>query len=41
MPADTVVGLNEARALGVLGEDDLFGGVVPHPVAATKAITHP
>ena len=22
-------------------EDDLFGGVVPHPFVATKAITHP
>lgn len=28
-------------ALGIRDEHDLFGGVVPHPVAATKAITHP
>lgn len=31
----------EARALGIAGEDDLFGGVVPARVAAGKAITHP
>src|SRR5207237_998497 len=27
--------------LGVIAEDDLFGGVVPYPFVATKAITHP
>ena len=31
---------DEAAALGIRGEDDLFGGVVPHPFVATKAITH-
>ncbi|MDP8993589.1 MAG: DUF3182 family protein [Pseudomonadota bacterium] len=28
-------------ALGIRGEDDLFGGVVPHAFVASKAITHP
>jgi hypothetical protein len=41
VPGDTLVDLHAARALGIRGEDDLFGGVAPHPVAATKAITHP
>lgn len=41
LPADTLVGLDAARALGVRGVHDLFGGVVPHAFAATKAITHP
>jgi hypothetical protein len=41
VPDDTLVGLEAARALGVRGEDDLFGGVVPHAFAATKAIAHP
>lgn len=40
VPSDTLVGLG-AAALGVHGEGDLFGGVVPHAFAATKAITHP
>ncbi len=30
----------EADALGIVSEDDLFGGVVPHHFVATKAITH-
>ncbi|RYY52556.1 MAG: DUF3182 family protein, partial [Comamonadaceae bacterium] len=29
-----------ARRTGIRGEGDLFGGVVPHPFVATKAITH-
>src|SRR5437773_2406723 len=29
VPSDTLVGVAEARALGVRTEDDLFGGVVP------------
>ncbi len=41
VPSDTLVGVEAARALGVRGEDDLFGGVVPHAFVATKAITHP
>ena len=41
VPSDTLVGLEAARALGVNGEHDLFGGVVPHAFVATKVITHP
>ena len=40
VPSDTLVGLDRARALGILGKQDLFGGVVPHAFVATKAITH-
>jgi hypothetical protein len=40
VPGATLVGIVEANALGVRTEDDLFGGVVNHPVTATKAITH-
>lgn len=31
----------QAAALGIEGEDDLFGGVVPHGFVASKVITHP
>lgn len=41
VPCDTVVGLGHARGLGILGPDDVFGGVVPHAFVATKAISHP
>jgi hypothetical protein len=41
VPSNTLVGLEAAAALGVHSEHDLFGGVVPHPFVATKAITHP
>jgi hypothetical protein len=41
VPGATMVGVAAANALGVRAEDDLFGGVVPHPFVATKAITHP
>ena len=41
VPSDTLVGLKLATALGVRGEHDLFGGVVPQAFVATKAITHP
>jgi hypothetical protein len=41
VPSRTLVGVEAARALGIRGEDDLFGGVVPHPFVATKTITHP
>lgn len=37
----TLVGLETAGDLGIRGEQDLFGGVVPHAFVATKAITHP
>ena len=35
------LGSGEARALGIHGPDDLFGGVVPHAFVGTKAISHP
>lgn len=41
VPSSTVVGANLARELGLEGERDLFGGVVPHAYIETKAITHP
>ena len=41
VPSDTLVGIKTANDLGIRGEHDLFGGVVPHPFVATKAITHP
>ncbi len=40
VPADTLL-TAEAEELGIRGEDDLFGGMVPYPFVATKAITHP
>jgi len=41
IPNDTLVGLPEARSLGVHSAEDFFGGVVPHAFVATKAISHP
>lgn len=41
VPGDTLVGFDTAQKIGIRGEDDLFGGVVPYPFAATKIITHP
>jgi hypothetical protein len=40
VPSDTLVGVEQAARLGITGEHHLFGGVVPYPVVATKAITH-
>jgi hypothetical protein len=40
VPSATLDGV-EAAALGIRGEHDLFGGVVPHAFAATKVISHP
>jgi hypothetical protein len=40
VPSQTLSG-DEARALGIRNEEDLFGGVVPFPFVATKAIAHP
>jgi hypothetical protein len=40
LPSDTIVGLKDAKKLGILDERDLFGGVVAQPFIATKAITH-
>ncbi len=39
VPDDTLMP-DEASRLGIRGPNDLFGGVVPYPVAKTKAITH-
>ncbi|HJV81506.1 DUF3182 family protein [Noviherbaspirillum sp.] len=41
VPSDTFLTLEDAHRLGVRGEQDLFGGVVPFPFIATKTITHP
>ena len=41
VPDVTIDSLDAARALGIRGEEDLFGGVVPFPFVATKTITHP
>lgn len=41
VPSDTLTDPQQARAMGIAGVDDLFGGVVPHAFVATKAITHP
>ena len=40
VPADTL-STAEAARMGIRGEADLYGGVVPHPHIATKTITHP
>ena len=40
VPKDTVVGLDEASALGIRDENDLFGAVAPYPFVATKTICH-
>ncbi len=40
VPMDTLVGIAQARSLGVRDEHDLFGGVVPYPFVATKSISH-
>jgi hypothetical protein len=41
VPGDVLVGLDAAAACGIRGAEDLFGGVVPERVLASKAITHP
>ncbi|MCQ4316952.1 DUF3182 family protein [Stutzerimonas zhaodongensis] len=41
VPSGTIVGTSTARELGLDGEEDLFGGVVPQPFIETKAISHP
>ncbi|MFV3383281.1 DUF3182 family protein [Pseudomonas sp. NY15354] len=41
LPTETLVDPQRYRAIGILDEDDLFGGVVPFPFVATKAISHP
>jgi Protein of unknown function (DUF3182). len=39
VPDDTLTSGQAAR-LGIAGEEDLFGGVVPHAFVASKVITH-
>jgi hypothetical protein len=41
VPRETVCDMAQAALLGIRGEHDLFGGLVPHPYVATKVITHP
>jgi hypothetical protein len=41
VPGETICAIDEANRIGIHGEQDFFGGVVPVPVAATKLITHP
>jgi hypothetical protein len=41
VPRETVPDMAQAALLGIRGEHDLFGGVVPHPYVGTKVITHP
>lgn len=41
VPSTTLLRDDAAERLGIRGEDDLFGGVVPHAFVATKTITHP
>jgi hypothetical protein len=38
---DETLSIGQATRLGIHGEDDLFGGVVPHAFVASKVITHP
>lgn len=40
LPSHTLAPLEAAQGLGIRGEQDLFGGVVPHPFVAGKTITH-
>lgn len=41
VPGDVLIGLDAAANRGIRGAEDLFGGVVPERVLASKAITHP
>ena len=41
VPDVTIASLETARELGIRGEEDLFGGVVPFRFVAEKTITHP
>ena len=41
VPGDVLTGLDTADACGIRSTSDLFGGVVPDRVMASKAITHP
>jgi hypothetical protein len=41
VPGDVLTALDAAQACGIRSAADLFGGVVPDRVVASKAITHP
>lgn len=41
VPSDTLISQDFARNLGIHGDKDLFGGIVPFPFVGTKVITHP
>jgi hypothetical protein len=41
VPGDVLTALDAAEACGIRSAADLFGGVVPDRVVASKAITHP
>lgn len=41
VPGDALAGIEVAEALGIFGEHDLFGGVVPRAFVATKVIPPP
>src|SRR5690242_20789004 len=39
VPDDTLL-VQESEKLGIEHDQDLFGGVVPHPFVKTKSVTH-
>jgi hypothetical protein len=41
VPSDTLTVSGRLQTFGIRSEADFFGGAVPHPFVATKAITHP
>ncbi|NIF27163.1 DUF3182 family protein [Pantoea sp. Tr-811] len=41
LPSETLIDPQRYAALGIVSEDDLFGGLVSQPYMATKAISHP
>ncbi|MCW2292414.1 hypothetical protein M2262_002464 [Pseudomonas sp. BIGb0408] len=41
LPSDTVIGLEAIGRLGIGRAENFFGGAVPQPFMATKAISHP
>jgi len=41
IPTETLTDTEQAASLGIVSESDLFGGLVPCPYMATKAISHP
>ncbi|WP_201207248.1 DUF3182 family protein [Pseudomonas sp. S37] len=41
LPTETLIDPQRYAAFGIQDEQDLFGGLVPHPYMATKAISHP